>query len=107
MEPGIYQTLDMLRGTKGNGEIDWPDYCELPISAAYTYLANEYDEKTAANLCAELTQNAADHWEEADLLLQYAERLARAGAASKASIGERRGAEAPRLYSRKNFQEKH
>ena len=43
MEPGIYQTLDMLRGAKDSGEMVWPDYCELPLSAAYTYLADKYD----------------------------------------------------------------
>lgn len=55
MEPGIYGILDDLRAAKDCGEMDWPDYCELPISAAYTYLADRYDDRTAAGLCAELT----------------------------------------------------
>lgn len=55
MEPGIFQTLDILRDTKDSGAMDWPDYCELPISAAYTYLMGKYGEQVAAELCAELT----------------------------------------------------
>ena len=55
MEPGIYQTLDILRDAKDSGAMDWPDYCELPISAAYTYLMGKYGEQVAAELCAELT----------------------------------------------------
>lgn len=55
MEPGIYSILDTLRGAKDSGAMDWPDYCELPISAAYTYLAQKYGEQTAAGLGAELT----------------------------------------------------
>ena len=84
MEPGIYQTLDMLRGTKGNGEIDWPDYCELPISAAYTYLANEYDEKTAANLCAELT--ALWMWRKSKKIYSFDPDLARSLAAQAEDV---------------------
>lgn len=55
MEPGIYRILDDLRSLKDSGEMSWPDYCELPISAAYTFLAGKYDDQTAAQLCAELT----------------------------------------------------
>lgn len=55
MEPGVYEALDRLRGAKDSGDMSWPDYCELPIGAAYTYLMTRHDEPTAAGLCAELT----------------------------------------------------
>ena len=55
MEPGIYGVLDNLRKAKDSGEMHWPDYCELPMSAAYTYLTQKYGEQVAAGLSAELT----------------------------------------------------
>ena len=55
MEPGIYGILDSLRRAKDCGEMTWPDYCELPLSAAYTFLADKYNDTAAAGLCAELT----------------------------------------------------
>lgn len=55
MDPGVYETLNELRKAKDSGDMSWPDYCELPISAAYTYLLTKYDEKIAESLCAELT----------------------------------------------------
>ena len=55
MEPGIYSQMDYLRGAKDSGEMSWPDYCELPIGAAYTLLESKHDSRVAAQLCAELT----------------------------------------------------
>ena len=47
--PGCYEKLDHLAGTKTDGEDWWPDYCALPISAAFTLLLNrdDMDEKSS------------------------------------------------------------
>lgn len=36
--PGCYDTLDSLRDMKSGGEASWPDFCTLPINAAYSFL---------------------------------------------------------------------
>lgn len=52
-----YDQLDRCRAAKDNGQMEWPDYCLLPINAAATYLM--YTEKCtdaeAAAGSAELT----------------------------------------------------
>lgn len=57
MIPGIYTELDHLQAAKTEGEMSWPDYCDLPISAAYTYLVfhEGLSNQTAAMVAAELT----------------------------------------------------
>lgn len=57
MLPGVYTVLDDLRAAKDSGEILWPDYCDLPISAAFTYLVDQVGlpKQGAAMLAAELT----------------------------------------------------
>ena len=84
MEPGIYGILDILRGAKDSGEMDWPDYCELPISAAYTVLASKYDEKTATTLCAELT--ALWTWRRTKIVYTFDPDLAAALAAQAEDV---------------------
>lgn len=56
-DKSVYSSLDNCRKAKENGEIDWPDYCPLPINAAYTYLVSvlKYPDLDAAANCAELT----------------------------------------------------
>ena len=55
--PGCYEQLDYMAAAKADGEIWWPDYCPLPISAAYTYIldSNGQDKQNAAACAAELT----------------------------------------------------
>lgn len=57
MSPGVYKALDELKGAKGADGLYWPDYCDLPIGAAFTYLVDsgEVDTKGAAMLASELT----------------------------------------------------
>ena len=55
MEPGIYDVLDCAESMKYNGKIYWPDYCALPISAAFVYLADKYDYEIAAGVASEIT----------------------------------------------------
>ena len=57
MLPGVYTVLDDLRAAKDSGEILWPDYCDLPIGAAFTYLVGQagLPKQGAAMLAAELT----------------------------------------------------
>lgn len=54
--PGCYEVLDSLADAKTDGNIWWPDWCSLPINAAYTYLvsAGQTDQDAAA-MAAELT----------------------------------------------------
>ena len=84
MEPGIYRVLDVLRSAKDTGEMDWPDYCELPISAAYTVLASKYDDETATNLCAELT--ALWTWRRTKIVYTFDPDLAAALAAQAEDV---------------------
>lgn len=84
MEPGIYGVLDVLRGAKDSGEMNWPDYCELPLSAAYTYLADKHDEQTAAGLCAEIT--ALWTWRRSKKVYSFDPDLAQALAAQAEDV---------------------
>ena len=54
---GCYEQLDNCRFAKADGEIDWPDYCLLPINAAFTYLVYGLglSAEDAVAGCAELT----------------------------------------------------
>lgn len=55
--PNCYQALERCEQANGNALISWPDYCTLPIGAAFTYLVDNrglsYQE--AAMMAAELT----------------------------------------------------
>lgn len=54
--PDCYEALDTCLAAKDSGEICWPDYCRLPINAAFTYLVSRgCSELSAANGAAELT----------------------------------------------------
>lgn len=57
MANGCYEQLDNCQSAKFKGEMDWPDYCLLPINAAFTYLVHGLDlsSEDAAAGCAELT----------------------------------------------------
>lgn len=57
MNPDCYEKLDLCRSLKDRGEMNWPDYCRLPINAAYTYLVScvGFSDQDAALVCAELT----------------------------------------------------
>ena len=55
--PGVYDKLDALQNLKKRGTIEWPDYCELPIGVAASYLlaAARYSPMDASAVAAELT----------------------------------------------------
>lgn len=55
--PGSYDVLDELKEANGKEGLSWPDYCELPISAAFTYLVGQHGAtaQEAAIGAAELT----------------------------------------------------
>ena len=57
MDKDCYAQLDRCRSAKDDGQMDWPDYCLLPINAAYTYLVHALGLSAAgaAAGCAELT----------------------------------------------------
>lgn len=76
-----YDQLDRCRAAKDDGEIDWPDYCLLPINAAYTYLVSCVgctDEQAAAG-CAELT--ACWSWRQNKIIYAFDSDLAESLAA--------------------------
>lgn len=77
MIPGIYTELDHLQAAKTEGEMSWPDYCDLPISAAYTYLVfhEGLSNQTAAMVAAELT--ACWTWRRTKKIYSFAPELAR------------------------------
>lgn len=55
--PDAYRQLDSCATANGEDGFAWPDYCPLPINAAYTYLtyARGRSELDAAAMSAELT----------------------------------------------------
>ena len=55
--PDAYQQLDSCAAANGEDGLAWPDYCPLPINAAYTYLtfARGRSDLDAAAMSAELT----------------------------------------------------
>lgn len=81
MFPGCYEQLDDLHAAKADGEIWWPDYCPLPISAAYTLLINQDGQTaaTAAACAAELT--ACWIWRQQKILYSFDPDLTEALAA--------------------------
>lgn len=56
MATDCYEQLDNCRSARADGKIDWPDYCLLPINAAFTYLVYSLglSAEDAAAGCAEL-----------------------------------------------------
>lgn len=71
MLPSCYEELDRCRTAKLDGSMDWPDYCLLPINAAYTYLvcAGGMADTDAAMVAAELT--ACWTWRQNKVLYAY------------------------------------
>lgn len=53
--PDAYGELDNCEAAKADGSMSWPDYCPLPINAAYTYLSSAHSNVGAASDAAELT----------------------------------------------------
>lgn len=81
MIPGVYGALDTLRAAKSTCEIRWPDYCDLPIGAAFTLLvAREgLPAEDAAAVAAELT--ACYIWRRTKVVYSFDPDLAAALAA--------------------------
>lgn len=86
MIPGIYSTLDTLRRSKDEGEILWPDYCELPIGAAFTWLVHIYgiNQQDAAGVAAELT--ACWTWRKTKIMYAFDGDLAKTLAAQADAV---------------------
>lgn len=57
MAKDCYDQLDNCRAAKASGKMSWPDYCTLPINAAFTYLVYglQLSDAEAAAGAAELT----------------------------------------------------
>lgn len=80
--PRCYEQLDYLADAKKDGEIWWPDWCPLPISAAFTLLVDRVGlaRKEAAEYAAELTacwmwrQNKIVYAFDADLMRALVEQ---------------------------------
>lgn len=71
MLPGCYEQLDRCRAAKLDGSMSWPDYCVLPINAAYTYLVHAagMEDTDAALVSAELT--ACWLWRQNKVIYSY------------------------------------
>lgn len=52
--PGVYETMNGMAAMRGN-EVNYPDYCPLPIGAAFSIITLKESVETAAKLAAELT----------------------------------------------------
>lgn len=81
MCPGVYDELDNCRAAKDTGQMTWPDYCELPITAAFTYLTDVQglDKAQASAAAAELT--ACWAWRRSKKVFAFDSDLAEALAA--------------------------
>lgn len=77
MCPGVYAALDDMQAAKQSGEITWPDYCELPVNAAFTYLrtVEGLSDQNAAAGCAELTALWA--WRKNKIIYSFDDNLAK------------------------------
>lgn len=71
MLPDCYDQLDRCRAAKLDSSMSWPDYCLLPINAAYTYLVHSagMEDTDAAMVAAELT--ACWMWRQNKVLYAY------------------------------------
>ena len=78
MIPGIYAQMDHLYRAKAEGEIQWPDYCQLPIGAAFTLLQDQegLSDRDAAVGAAELT--ACWIWRRSKIVYSFDADLAQA-----------------------------
>ena len=76
MCPDCYESLDLCREAKDDGDMKWPDYCYLPINAAYTYLVTSLglSDTQAAAGAAELT--ACWLWRRSKYIYSYDTDLA-------------------------------
>lgn len=86
MNPGVYAELDRCRAAKDEGQMSWPDYCELPIGAAFTYLVDIADMShvEAAMVAAELT--ACWTWRRCKKIFSFDDDLAAALAAQAEDV---------------------
>ena len=86
MNPGVYAELDRCREAKDKGQMSWPDYCELPIGAAFTYLVDIADMShvEAAMVAAELT--ACWTWRRSKKVFAFDSNLAEALAAQAEDV---------------------
>lgn len=86
MYPGVYDELDNCRAAKDTGLMSWPDYCELPISAAFTYLTvvQALDKAQASEAAAELT--ACWTWRRSKKVFAFDSDLAEALAAQAEDV---------------------
>lgn len=86
MNPGVYAELDRCRAEKDEGQMSWPDYCELPIGAAFTYLVDIADMShvEAAMVAAELT--ACWTWRRCKKIFSFDDDLAAALAAQAEDV---------------------
>ena len=57
--PGIWKYVEACRATKGQGH-DWPNWCYLPVTATYSYIAEETALALGAEEPSELTQHMKD-----------------------------------------------
>ena len=78
MVPGVYAQMDHLHQAKADGEIQWPDYCQLPIGAAFTLLQDQegLSVQQAAAGAAELT--ACWMWRRSKIVYSFDPDLAQA-----------------------------
>lgn len=83
-----YRQLDNCRAAKDRGEMDWPDYCLLPINAAFTYLAHAHGltQEEAAAGCAELT--ACWTWRQNKIIYSFDPDMAQALASQAEDVEE-------------------
>lgn len=70
--PGIFPLMDNMREAKGTAEdMDWPDYCHIPIGAAHTALVLAYGltDREAGEVCAEIT--ACYTWRQNKIMFDF------------------------------------
>lgn len=86
--PGIWANLDCCKAAKTEGEIYWPDYCDLPINASIEVLHDSYKMPSAdaAQHCS--TVAACYTWRKHKIIYRFDPDMAAELAAQAEDIGD-------------------
>ena len=88
LDKDCYLQLDRCRSAKDEGQMQWPDYCLLPINAAFAYLVHAHglSPEEAAAGCAELT--ACWTWRQNKVIYSFDQDMAEALASQADDVAD-------------------
>lgn len=88
LDKDCYKQLDRCRAAKDERQMHWPDYCLLPINAAFTFLVHVHglSDQDAAAGCAELT--ACWTWRQNKIIYAFDPDMAEALASQAEDVAD-------------------